>query len=157
MEPCDNLTIFIIHYYLRQYIKWFQDRLQSEGLFKILAAYENKSATAVCTLAFAPSPHADPVLFTGECHGTIVPPVEGRGFGWDSIFIPFREDGSMHDKPFSLMTTEEKNEYSHRGKAVKQWADGLGNNIDALWERQGGKVYLPGHKGLNFTPSNPEQ
>jgi inosine triphosphate pyrophosphatase len=46
------------------YIKWFQDRLKSEGLYKILAAYDDKSATAVCTLAFCSAPHADPVLFT---------------------------------------------------------------------------------------------
>lgn len=63
------------------YIKWFQDKLQCQGLYNILAAYDDKSATAVCTLAFCPAPHADPVLFTGECRGTIVPPVEGRGFG----------------------------------------------------------------------------
>jgi inosine triphosphate pyrophosphatase len=36
------------------YIKWFQERLKSEGLWRILAAYEDKSATAVCTLAFCP-------------------------------------------------------------------------------------------------------
>jgi inosine triphosphate pyrophosphatase len=63
------------------YIKWFQDTLQSTGLYNILAAYTDKSATAVCTLAFCPAPHADPVLFTGTCRGTIVAPVEGRGFG----------------------------------------------------------------------------
>lgn len=47
------------------YIKWFQDKLKSGGLYNILAAYDDKTATAVCTLAFSPAPHADPVLFTG--------------------------------------------------------------------------------------------
>lgn len=60
------------------YIKWFQQSLGSEGLYKILHAYEDKSATAVCTLAFCPYPHADPVLFTGSTSGKIVEPVEGR-------------------------------------------------------------------------------
>ena len=60
------------------YIKWFQDRLGSDGLWKILMAYEDKTATAVCTLAFCPYPHADPVLFTGVTKGRIVEPVEGR-------------------------------------------------------------------------------
>ena len=110
------------------YIKWFQDRLKSEGLFNILAAYEDKSATAVCTLAFCPAPHADPVLFTGECRGTIVAPVEGRGFGWDSIFVPTTKSGEMHTVPFSQMTVEEKNVFSHRGKAVRKWADWIGEN-----------------------------
>jgi len=133
------------------YIKWFQEKLKSEGLYKILAAYEDKSATAVCTLAFCPAPHADPVLFTGECHGTIVEPQEGRGFGWDSIFLP---NGS--DRPFSQMTTDEKNNMSHRGKAVRKWADWLGNNLDELFERQEGKPAI-GHKGLNFRATTPEQ
>lgn len=55
--------------------------LKPKGLYNILIGYEDKSATAVCTLAFCPYPHADPVLFTGRCTGTIVEPVEGRGFG----------------------------------------------------------------------------
>jgi inosine/xanthosine triphosphate pyrophosphatase family protein len=63
------------------------------------------------------APHADPVLFTGRVHGTIVEPIEGRGFGWDSIFVPNGED-----LPFSCLSTEQKNELSHRGNAVRQWA-----------------------------------
>jgi len=111
------------------YIKWFQERLKPVGLYNILEAYpDQKTATAVCTLAFCPAPHADPVLFTGECHGTIVPPEPGRGFGWDSIFVPdvVAKEGGGGDGAasapggltFSQMTTEEKCELSHRGKAV---------------------------------------
>ena len=137
------------------YIKWFQDRLKSEGLYKILTAYEDKSATAVCTLAFCPAPHADPVLFTGTCHGTIIAPEEGRGFGWDSIFVP--SDESNDGKAFSQMTTDEKCELSHRGKAVRQWADWLGRNQKVLWEQQQGKRPKLGHKGLDFRSDYPEQ
>ncbi|GKY92998.1 hypothetical protein MPSEU_000268300 [Mayamaea pseudoterrestris] len=133
------------------YIKWFQDRLGSKGLYNILAAYSDKSATAVCTLAFCPAPHADPVLFTGSCKGTIVAPEAGRGFGWDSIFLP---DGS--DVPFSLMSLEQKCELSHRGKAVRQFAAWLGANQEALFDRQEGAVAI-GHKGLSFKPVFPEQ
>jgi Xanthosine triphosphate pyrophosphatase len=129
------------------YIKWFQEKLQSEGLYNLLLAYEDKSACAVCTLAFCPYPHADPVLFTGRTYGKIVKPIPGGGFGWDSIFVP---DGA--DRPFSMMTTEEKNALSHRGKAVRQWADWLGKNQQELWERQNGKASV-GHKGLNFKGS----
>ena len=105
----------------------------------------------MCTLAFCSYPHADPVVFTGRCTGTIVEPVEGRGFGWDSIFVP---DGEM--EPFSCMPTEKKCELSHRSKAVVQWADWLGNNIDELWERQYGRPAI-GHKGLDFKPTSSEQ
>ena len=138
------------------YIKWFQDRLGNQGLYNILTAYHDKSAQAVCTLAFCPYPHADPVVFTGITHGTIVPPVPGRGFGWDAIFVPMTTtpptttttttaaaetpttSSNSHDttttttsmapRPYSLMTTEEKNRTSHRGKAVRQWATWLQRN-----------------------------
>ena len=134
------------------YIKWFQEKLKSDGLYKILMAYEDKSATASCTLAFCPAPHADPILFTGEIHGRIIKPVPGRGFGWDSIFVP---NGSPDDQPFSCMTIEEKNQYSHRGKAVRQWAQWVSKNKDALLERQSGQRAI-GHKGLDFKCISPE-
>jgi len=133
------------------FIKWFQDKLGCDGLYKILIGYEDKSATAVCTLAFCPYPHADPVLFTGKCHGKIVEPIEGRGFGWDSIFVP---DGET--EPFSCMDTEKKCEMSHRSKAVVQWADWLDKNIDELYERQYGRPAI-GHKGLDFKPLSSEE
>jgi inosine triphosphate pyrophosphatase len=133
------------------YIKWFQDRLKSEGLYKILTAYEDKSATAVCTLAFCSAPHADPVLFTGKVEGTIVAPQVGGGFGWDSIFVP-----NGHSQPFSMLSTEEKNEVSHRGDAVRQWAKWLAVNRQELLERQNGRPFL-GHKGLDFKSTSPEQ
>jgi inosine triphosphate pyrophosphatase len=133
------------------YIKWFQERLKSEGLYKILTAYEDKTATAVCTLAFCPAPHADPVLFTGQVEGTIVEPVAGGGFGWDSIFVPKGET-----RPFSCLSTEEKNGLSHRGKAVRQWARWLFVNKEELLERQQGRESI-GHKGLDFKSGSPEQ
>ena len=133
------------------YIKWFQERLKSEGLWRILTAYEDKSATAVCTLAFCTAPHADPVLFTGSVEGTIVEPIKGRGFGWDSIFVP---DGE--ELPFSCLPTERKNEMSHRGDAVRLWVKWLFLNKDELIERQNGKAIV-GHKGLDFKTQSPEQ
>jgi inosine/xanthosine triphosphate pyrophosphatase family protein len=116
------------------------------GLYNILAAYPNKSATAVCTLAFSPSAHADPVLFTGECVGRIVPPIPGRGFGWDSIFVPERSN-----VPFSQMELAEKNAVSHRGNAVRQFANWIGRNQDALLARQERKGSVLGHQGLTFS------
>lgn len=134
------------------YIKWFQERLQSVGLWRILTAYEDKSATAVCTLAFSPAPHSDPVLFTGKVEGNIVEPVEGRGFGWDSIFVPNEES-----QPFSCLSIERKNELSHRGDAVRQWVKWLYMNKDELLERQKTGKQNIGHKGLDFKSYSPEQ
>jgi len=127
------------------YIKWFSQKLGNEGLYNILQAYEDKSATAVCTLAFCSYPHADPVLFTGETKGKIVKPTSTvKGGGWDAIFVP-----DTQDKSFSEMNITEKNRVSHRGKAVRKWADWLATNQDELWERQNGSVRV-GHQRLSF-------
>jgi hypothetical protein len=69
----------------------------------------------------------------------------------DSIFVP-----DEADKPFSQMSTDEKNGLSHRGKAVRLWADWLGTNKDELFRRQTG-VRSVGHKGLDFKSISSEQ
>jgi inosine triphosphate pyrophosphatase len=128
-----------------------------KGLYKILAAYEDKTATAICTLAFSPAPHADVILFTGRCEGTIVPPQPGRGFGWDGIFVPHHQTSQDNDRPFSQLSLEEKNAVSHRGQAVRQWADWFVMNQDRLRERQKTTGIL-GHQGLKFaTIRRPQQ
>ncbi|MBA2498426.1 MAG: RdgB/HAM1 family non-canonical purine NTP pyrophosphatase [Chitinophagaceae bacterium] len=54
--------------------------------------------------------------FEGICEGEIIEIMKGdRGFGYDPVFVPF---GS--DKTFAQMTINEKNEYSHRKKAVNK-------------------------------------
>ncbi len=54
--------------------------------------------------------------FEGICKGQISYEMHGeKGFGYDPIFIP---DGST--KSFAQMTMEEKNNFSHRQKAVTQ-------------------------------------
>lgn len=63
-------------------------------------------------------------FFEGICNGKITNERKGeQGFGYDSIFIP---DGS--DKTFAQMTTIEKNEFSHRKKAVKKMIQFLKNS-----------------------------
>ena len=55
-------------------------------------------------------------LFEGICKGNIITTQRGtEGFGYDPVFIP---EGS--DKTFAEMTTEEKNSFSHRRKAMDQ-------------------------------------
>ena len=55
-------------------------------------------------------------LFEGICEGYIEKCRHGsNGFGYDPVFIP---DGS--DKTFAEMSLEEKNNFSHRKKAVSQ-------------------------------------
>uniref|UniRef100_A0A8C3XZT7 Inosine triphosphate pyrophosphatase n=1 Tax=Catharus ustulatus TaxID=91951 RepID=A0A8C3XZT7_CATUS len=51
------------------YIKWFLEKLKPEGLHKLLAGFEDKSAYALCTFAFSSGNPEEPVkLFKGQTH-----------------------------------------------------------------------------------------
>lgn len=51
--------------------------------------------------------------FTGTVEGKILPQRRGEGgFGYDAVFLP-----SGYDRTFAQMSTEEKGQISHRGKA----------------------------------------
>ncbi|KAI9786813.1 MAG: nucleoside triphosphate pyrophosphohydrolase ham1 [Geoglossum umbratile] len=68
------------------YVKWFLCDIGLEGLNNLLAAYDDKSAQAVCTFAYSEGPGKEPKIFQGTTDGKIV---EARGpsrFGWDPIF-----------------------------------------------------------------------
>lgn len=75
-------------------------------------------ARFVCTIAIAePEMHGfDPRLqyANGECFGEIIPEERGsNGFGYDPIFL-FKELG----KTMAELSTQEKNLYSHRSRAL---------------------------------------
>ena len=65
--------------------------------------------TVVCLIL-----NKEEFFFEGICEGEIITERRGdHGFGYDPIFIP---EGS--GKTFAEMTTNEKNQYSHRKKAI---------------------------------------
>lgn len=55
------------------------------GLNNLLAAYEDKSAKAVCTFGYSPGPGHEPILFQGITDGKIVPARGPSNFG---MFYP---------------------------------------------------------------------
>ncbi|OYY08965.1 MAG: non-canonical purine NTP pyrophosphatase, partial [Sphingobacteriia bacterium 35-36-14] len=60
-------------------------------------------------------------LFEGICKGKIISEQRGtEGFGYDPIFVP---DGA--NKCFAEMSMDEKNQYSHRKKAMSKLIDFL--------------------------------
>ena len=79
-----------------------------------MTGIENRSAqfrTVIC-LIWEYQTH----YFEGVCKGQILSNMRGEnGFGYDPIFVP---DGAS--KSFANMTMEEKNQFSHRKKAVSQ-------------------------------------
>ncbi len=62
-------------------------------------------------------------LFEGIVEGEIAYEEQGvEGFGYDPLFLP---EGSL--RSFALMSPEEKNAISHRGRAVRKFAEFLCN------------------------------
>ena len=97
------------------------DNMQS--LLRELADKSNRSAQfrTVITLWLNEAMHQ----FEGTVRGRIATERSGeQGFGYDPLFIP-----EGHTRSFARMTTKEKNELSHRGRAVRQLVQFLTNPV----------------------------
>lgn len=123
------------------YIKDFLLKIGHDGLNRILAGFDNKGATALCTFAFCEGPGHDPLLFEGTTDGKIVPARGPNTFGWDPI-IEIDGTGktyvaalavSLTAARFAEMSAQEKNsvcraqlrnatdlQLSHRAKALEK-------------------------------------
>jgi inosine triphosphate pyrophosphatase len=117
------------------YIKWFLDSCGHDGLNRMLAGFDDKTAYAQTVVAYCPGTNAadattpavnavDVVIFSGRTNGTIVPARGKLDFGWDPIFEPFEsvsssDDGSKDEKKktYAEMTKDEKDSISHRSRA----------------------------------------
>ncbi|KAB8077997.1 inosine triphosphate pyrophosphatase-like protein [Aspergillus leporis] len=93
------------------YIKSFLEALGHEGLNRVLDSFDDRSAEAVCTFAFCYGPGSEPIVFQGRTEGVIVRPRGPPNFGWDPIF-------EYQGKTYAEMDKEEKNQISHRYKAL---------------------------------------
>uniref|UniRef100_A0A7S0YDA5 Inosine triphosphate pyrophosphatase n=1 Tax=Polytomella parva TaxID=51329 RepID=A0A7S0YDA5_9CHLO len=97
------------------YIKWFLEKLGHDGLNKMLAGFEDKTAYAQCIFAYSPGPGFEPVTFVGRTEGRIV---AGRGptdFGWDSVFEPLG-----FEETYAEMPKVTKNLISHRYRSLEK-------------------------------------
>ncbi|MGX8699789.1 RdgB/HAM1 family non-canonical purine NTP pyrophosphatase [Caproiciproducens sp.] len=80
-----------------------------------------KFVSAICCVF----PDGDRVTAQGECAGTIAFAPEGEGgFGYDPIFL-------VNGKSFARLTAEEKDEISHRGRALRAFAEKLRNRKES--------------------------
>lgn len=93
--------------------KWFLTSVGNEGLLKMLAGEDDRSARAVCAVAisFADSPVH---VFVGEVEGSIAPEPRGaEDFGWDPIFVP-----GGYTRTYAELGPR-KHEVSHRARALR--------------------------------------
>ncbi|WP_208592388.1 XTP/dITP diphosphatase [Gracilibacillus suaedae] len=95
-----------------------EEKDDKANLEKVLTEMENvpqaeRTGRFVCVLAIA-QPGKQTVFKRGECEGTIGYQAIGKkGFGYDPIFYPTGSSKTMAE-----MTPEEKNQISHRKKAL---------------------------------------
>lgn len=94
------------------YISEFLTKIGPEKIAKMLDGFEDKSATAICLVAYCDG--NEPEVFEGLEKGTITKPKGENNFGWDCIFIP-----EGYNQTYAELTEEEKNKVSHRYKALK--------------------------------------
>ena len=85
-----------------------------EKLLKNLESVQNRKARFRTVISLVLN--GKEYFFEGICPGRIIEDKRGlNGFGYDPVFVP---EGS--EKTFAEMTLEEKNQFSHRKKAMEK-------------------------------------
>ena len=105
-----------------RYASEHDDKKNREKLLKNLEGKEDRSAYFKTQIILIDS-KKNIIPIEGVCEGKISEVERGdNGFGYDSIFIP-----EGFDKTFAEMSHEEKNEISHRARALKNLREKLEN------------------------------
>ena len=77
---------------------------------------EKRGAKFVCSICCV-FPNGDKVTAEGECRGIISTSPRGQsGFGYDPVFL-------VGDRTFAELSAEEKDRISHRGRALRAFAE----------------------------------
>ena len=104
------------------YSAYVYKTLGIDGILKLLEGEADRSAYFKSVIAYW---DGGLHIFTGIVEGEIIHEKRGSGgFGFDPVFRP-----SGFEETFAEMTTEEKNEISHRGRALKAFAEWLKENL----------------------------
>ncbi|MGH9379352.1 MAG: non-canonical purine NTP pyrophosphatase [Thermoanaerobaculia bacterium] len=112
-------------------VKWMLEAAGAAGIARTALALSETRATARCLLLYRDAERE--ILAEGVTPGRIVEPRGDCGFGWDPIFLP---EGS--NQTFAELTAEQKDTFSHRGRA---WRD----LVQQLTRRSDGPLRNPTH------------
>lgn len=110
------------------YIKWFLEKIGYDGLNLMLSGFADRSAYAQCVFSYCEGPGGDVHVFVGRTQGAIVHPRGENKFGWDPIFECLDLELEGHPdfgKTYAEMSSETKNQVSHRARALKDLIDFL--------------------------------
>jgi len=101
-------------------------------LLKAMETVEDRKAAFVCVISIA-VPRGSALTYEGKCEGLIArEPVGDLGFGYDPLFYY-----PQLQKTFAQLTTEEKNQVSHRGRAMGELRGELDKVLTWLRQRLG--------------------
>ena len=105
------------------------DSQRCEKILRSMQGIADRRAAFECVLSIA-VPTGAALTYSGRCQGTIAErPAGTNGFGYDPIFYypPLR-------KTFAELSRKEKNDVSHRGKALEELKQEFNNVL--LWIQQ---------------------
>ena len=97
-----------------------------DKLLNVLKNEKNRNAKFVCTMTLVDS--EGKILFQtrGECFGKIAEKQSGQnGFGYDPVFLT---KDTEYKQTMAEMTEDEKNEISHRSRALRKVLEFLNTN-----------------------------
>lgn len=109
--------------YSRRFMDGQSYQLKNQEIIKLLQAHSDKSAKFVAAIALV-NYEKFPQVFVGEVKGKIIDSPRGtNGFGYDPIFYV-----EKLDKTLAEASDEEKNQISHRAKALQSLLTFLSSN-----------------------------
>ncbi len=115
-----GILIEALNWFPGPYSSYIQRTIGNEGILKLLEG-KKRNATFVTVISYWDGEQI--MQFKGKTEGVIANSIfHGRDFGYDPIFIP---EGKS--KTASLLSIEEKNEVSQRGKAMIRFIEYLKN------------------------------
>ena len=94
-----------------------------DRVLREMSGVKNRSARFKCCMTLINPEGEVAFSYTGVCEGSIINEQRGiNGFGYDPIFLLENSDKTMAE-----LTDEEKNQVSHRGRALKKVLEYLKN------------------------------
>ena len=135
------------------------DAARNNLLLESVKGQGRRDAHFTCSIACA-FPNGDTLTAEEHCYGVIsYIPMGTGGFGYDPVF-----NYPPKLKTFAQMTPEEKSEVSHRGKALRSFAETLGaylserawNEIEEEKRRAAGDVPEEEPETVETVPEEPE-